>query len=133
MPGTAASPPAPILVVEDDPDLRESLCDVLRDEGYAATAAADGRSALDWLRKNPAPVLILLDLMMPVMSGDELGEELARDQRLRGVPVVVLSALEAGRQKGGVPTARAYLKKPIDPEELIATVSGFLAPAPRAG
>lgn len=126
---TTAREAAPILVVEDDPDLRESLCDVLRDEGYAAASAGDGQAALAWLREHPTPRLILLDLMMPVMSGPELGEHLARDPRLREVPIVVLSALDSGRQKGGVRGALGYLKKPIDPEDLIATLSRLLRPA----
>jgi CheY-like chemotaxis protein len=62
-----------ILIVEDDADQRESLADVLQAEGYRVAGAADGQDALAHLRNNPAPCIILLDLMMPVMKAGSSG------------------------------------------------------------
>src|SRR5690606_31199014 len=61
-----------ILVVEDDPEILESLCDVLELEGYQVVAASNGQQALEQLRRMSRPCLVLLDLMLPVMDGKEL-------------------------------------------------------------
>jgi CheY-like chemotaxis protein len=116
---------APILVVEDDSDLRDSVCEVLEVEGFQTACAANGREALEWLLKNSPPCAILLDLMMPVMSGSELHAEMAKDPNLAPIPVIVLSALDEPRQRGHVGTAKAYLKKPIDPDVLVSAVHRF--------
>ena len=64
-----------ILIVDDDPDIRDSLKEVLEDEGYEVNGVANGREALDYLRKSPRPCVILLDLMMPVMDGWQFRKE----------------------------------------------------------
>ncbi|GAC1346050.1 MAG: hypothetical protein NVSMB23_23070 [Myxococcales bacterium] len=134
MPPDAPPPEAePILVVEDDRDLRDSLCDLLRDEGFTAVGAADGQDALTWLEGNPPPRLVLLDLMMPVMSGAELRDRMLRSEVLRGIPVVILSALDVRGQQGGVADAHAYLKKPIDAAELLEAIAQLGAPRPACG
>ncbi|MBI3183929.1 MAG: response regulator [Myxococcales bacterium] len=81
-----------ILVVDDDPDLRDTLCELLEDEGYQALPASNGKEALALLRSCPVPRVILLDLMMPVMNGWQFLEELARDSALASVPVIVMTA-----------------------------------------
>jgi CheY-like chemotaxis protein len=118
-------PHGPILVVEDDTDLRDSVCEVLQVEGFRTACAANGREALDWLQKNSPPCAILLDLMMPVMSGSELQAELAKHPQLSPIPVIVLSALDESRQRGHVGSAKAYLKKPIDRDALVSTLNRF--------
>ena len=85
-------PKEPILVVEDEPDLRDALTWVLRQEGYAVSAAANGREALDWLRGSSSPWLILLDLRMPLMDGFEFRVRQLQEPNLAAIPVVVLSA-----------------------------------------
>jgi CheY-like chemotaxis protein len=82
-----------VLVVEDDPDIRATLCEALEDHGFVAIAAGNGAEALTYLRGgNERPNLILLDLMMPVMDGRTFrGEQLA-DAMLASIPVVVISA-----------------------------------------
>ena len=85
---------ASILVVEDDLPTREALCRILVSMGYAADAAVDGRSGLDWLAAHPAPGLILLDLMMPEMDGFEFLRELRKRSALVDVPVIVVTAKE---------------------------------------
>lgn len=82
---------APVLVVEDDEEIRDLLRRTLEQEGWSVTEAANGRTALERLEETP-PGIILLDLMMPEMDGFEFIEELRRHEEWRKVPVVVLTA-----------------------------------------
>src|SRR5580704_15453870 len=106
---------ANVLVVDDDEAIREVIAEVLRDEGYAVVCAGNGAQALDELGRDDQPDLVLLDLMMPVMSGWEVLEHLQAHDDLARIPVVVVSAMNA-------PGAREHLAKPIDLEHLLATV-----------
>lgn len=114
-----------ILIVEDDLDLREALSEVLRDEGYSVAMAADGREALDHLRRQSRPSLILLDLTMPVMNGWQFRAEQRQDPALSGIPVVVLSAgdyrAEQMRQLG----VTDYIRKPIELKHLLRTIERY--------
>ena len=118
-----------VLVVDDEPGLRESIAYVLEDEGYAVETAANGQRALA-LADGHTPDLVLLDLSMPVLDGwGFLRERQGRDGLAR-VPVVVMSAtagtgIEAALALG----AEAYLPKPFDFDALVALVER-LAPAP---
>ena len=106
-----------ILVVDDDVDTREMLREVLQLDGYRVALAANGRDALERLRSGPAPALVLLDVMMPVMSGAELLTELRRDPRFARMPVVLVSAF--GRIAAPLAAlAQGYLSKPSDLERL---------------
>lgn len=116
-------PARPILIVEDDSDLREMMEQLLTLEGYTAATAANGREALEYLRRAEAPELILLDLMMPVMDGWEFRREQERDPHLASVPVVVLSALDQHRARDI--GATAFLKKPLDFDRLLALVRQY--------
>lgn len=111
-----------ILIVEDDGDLRESLGAVLTDEGFEAFMVRHGREALEWLATNPAPGAILLDSMLPILSGPELNEALRTSPTLAKIPVVILSALDLDQQRKELPGARAYLRKPVAVEELVETL-----------
>ena len=71
-----------ILVVEDDPDAREALIDVLEISGYSAEPAGNGREAIDLLRRSSLPSLIILDLQMPVMNGWEFRAAQKKDPKL---------------------------------------------------
>jgi signal transduction histidine kinase/CheY-like chemotaxis protein len=87
-------PTAPILVVEDDADMREMTQRMLERMGVTAHQAADGAQALAWLEANPRPSLILLDLMMPVMDGFEVLDRLRGNVEWSNIPVVVVTAKE---------------------------------------
>jgi two-component system chemotaxis response regulator CheY len=115
--------PIKILVVEDDPDLGDTLCDTLAMSGYRAAYAADGIAALELLRNGAdLPDLILLDLMLPRMDGWGFREAQLGDKRLKDIPVVVLSA--AGEIVKPI-NADYLLRKPVTSEMLLATIERF--------
>jgi CheY-like chemotaxis protein len=110
----------PILVVEDDPDLREMMCLVLAHEGFAPQSACDGVQALERLRScEVQPHVILLDMMMPRMDGREFLKQRACDAALRDIPIVVLSAAPP-LDLDDAPAA--VLLKPFDHDTLLRTV-----------
>ena len=111
-----------VLVVEDDADIRDLVAETLRPEGYTVVEAANGQEALDWLRSNARPCLILLDLMMPVLSGPELLELMAEDEVLASLPVVVVSAIA---DRGSVPGVLRFLQKPVPSDVLRGVVAEF--------
>lgn len=112
--------PAPIFVVDDDTDLRETLGELLLEEGYDARLCENGRVALEQLRRGERPRLILLDLMMPEMNGWQFREAQLEDAALRDIPVVVMTA---SRGFDGHPiTASEVLFKPIGLGELMSAV-----------
>jgi CheY-like chemotaxis protein len=80
-----------VLVVDDDSDLRESLGDLLRGEGYAVTLASNGREALDLLPGLRRPCAVVLDIAMPVMSGIEFYRAMSQVPALADIPVAILS------------------------------------------
>lgn len=104
-----------VLVVDDDEAIREVIAEVLRDEGYTVACAENGEQALRELNCGPHTDLVLLDLMMPVMSGWELIEELQADSKLSQIPIIIVSAMTA-------PGAAEHLAKPIDLKRLLDTV-----------
>ena len=81
-----------LLVVDDDVELCESMADALTDAGYEPVTAGDGLHALLLTREDLAPRLILLDLMMPDMNGWQFREQQLRDQKMKDIPVVVMTA-----------------------------------------
>jgi CheY-like chemotaxis protein len=112
--------PRPIIVVDDDTDLRETLGELLCEEGYDARLFENGRTALEFLRGGERPRLILLDLMMPEMNGWQFREEQLRDVALRDIPVVVMTA-SRGFEASPI-VAQEILYKPIGLGELIEAV-----------
>ncbi|MDB4989944.1 MAG: transcriptional regulator [Myxococcaceae bacterium] len=113
-----------ILLVEDDRDIRESIKEVLEDEGYSVAEAADGVEAIERLGELPTmPELVLLDLMMPRMNGVQLRAEMAKQPVWDRIPVVVLSAdADMHSKVQGLHTA-GQLEKPIKLSLLLETVS----------
>ena len=113
-----------ILVVDDDPDLRAVVVDVLEEEGYATRAAENGRAALDLLQgSDELPDLILLDVMMPVMNGLAFADELRRDPRLGGIPIVVFSAHSDHERIAAGVNAAASVPKPLKLDALLGVVA----------
>lgn len=114
-----------ILIVEDDASLRETLADLLADEGYRVAEAANGQEALQRLRGAALPCIILLDLMMPVMNGWEFREHQRRDPALAGIPVAVVTGVRNTLDKVAALDAVGYFQKPIDIPALLETVSQY--------
>jgi two-component system response regulator CpxR len=118
-----------ILVVDDDKDIRETLGEILLNEGYDVEMAENGARALDIIRRGPPPSLVLLDLMMPVMSGWEFLEMAEQDQELAEIPVLVVSAMPAPLaptdSHGGV---KACLHKPVKLDQLLRLVHLYADP-----
>jgi CheY-like chemotaxis protein len=109
----------PILVVEDDPDIRECVRLLLEEEGYDVVTAANGAEAEAELAEIGSPCVVLLDLVMPVMNGWELLEHLRDNGALnRGLHVVVVSASSTNGLEGACDVVR----KPVRLDQLIATV-----------
>jgi CheY-like chemotaxis protein len=112
-----------ILIIEDDAPIRDSICELLEDEGYLVEAAANGQEALDMLRSLPAaPDLILLDLMMPVKDGFQFREEQRQDPALADIPIVIMSADGNVQRKVKQVGALSYLKKPVDIDAVLEAV-----------
>lgn len=111
-----------VLVVDDDPDIRDSIEELLRSDGLRATGASNGAEALRILAERPVGV-VLLDLMMPIMDGRQLVEEMRR--RNIEVPVVLLSA---GRELGKISKELSLpaVEKPFDLDDLLDTVRANL-------
>jgi CheY-like chemotaxis protein len=96
---------------------------VLEDAGFTVRTALDGRQALEVMRREPDPALVILDLAMPVMNGWGFRAEQAKDPALASVPVIVLSGDGHGKDRGAALGGRVLtLKKPIDLDSLIKAV-----------
>jgi CheY-like chemotaxis protein len=104
-----------VLVVDDDLDIRECLREVLHEAGFAVAEAWNGSEALTYLRANPPPAVILLDLFMPVMDGWELERRLQADPALARIPLFVLTATGS---YWGYPAGRVF-HKPIQVAALL--------------
>ena len=117
---------ASIFVVDDDPDVRESLADLLVDEGYTVAVAADGEEALARLRSGLHVDLVLLDVRMPKKSGLQVLVALQASPQMAQVPVLLMSAEFDGAI---APGALAWMAKPFEPAALLAMISKHLAQA----
>jgi phosphate regulon transcriptional regulator PhoB len=116
-----------ILLVEDDRDIVELVRYNLEKEGFQVTSAGDGLSGMAQLRKSP-PDLLLLDLMLPKLSGLEICKEIRRDSTLNRLPILMLTARgeEADRIVGLELGADDYVTKPFSPRELAARIKALL-------
>jgi Ala-tRNA(Pro) deacylase len=121
---------APVLVVEDEAETNQLLCQLLQREGVVCEGVEEGGSALAAAVRS-RPSAILLDLMLPDMSGLEMVQRLRREGSLKRIPWIVLTALddEASRERVRELGADAYLTKPLQPQMLVAEVRELLADA----
>ena len=116
-----------VLVADDDPSTRTLIDTALEEAGYDCVLAADGKAALEQARAT-RPDLVVLDVGMPFMTGDEVHRELRRDPRTRYIPVVFVTAKGttaemAARLRNG---ADDYVAKPFDVDELVARIASAL-------
>lgn len=106
-----------LLIVDDEPDIRESLREFFEDEGYDVATAANGAEALTRLADEDLPCVVILDLLMPVLTGNEVYARMQKDPRLSQVPVVV-STSDPSRAPNGV----LIMKKPVDLGRLLGAI-----------
>jgi CheY-like chemotaxis protein len=112
-----------ILVVDDDRDIREGLCELLEDEGHRTIGAANGQEALEVLKTEGRPCVILLDIMMPVMDGPTFRAAQLNDPSLSAIPVAVITA--GGKDAANGLGAQALLIKPLRLEDVLDVVVRF--------
>jgi CheY-like chemotaxis protein len=115
----------PVLVVEDDEDIRDAMIGILESKGYTVSAATHGAEALAQLQAGRTPCIILLDLMMPVMDGWTFCAEREKDPALVAIPVVVVSAVSRLDPRTAALRAVDHVAKPVDVSKLLATVERY--------
>lgn len=111
-----------ILVIDDDESIRETLKLALEVDGHVVFTAVNGREAIAVLNKMPHPCLILLDLMMPIMSGFEFMDTINADTALASLPVVVMTAFS---EKAFAVKEKQVIEKPIDVNALYSMVNRY--------
>jgi CheY-like chemotaxis protein len=116
-----------ILVVDDEPDVRSALSELLSGQGYSVSTAADGHEAL-WIMVSKLPDLIILDLRMPRQNGWEFLRVMRANPKALNVPVVVLSADLSMPPVGG----DVWLKKPVQPSVLLKAIARLVERSPTA-
>ncbi len=119
-----------IMVVDDEPYIARVIKFKLEQEGYTVIAANDGQSGLQKI-KEEKPDMVLLDVMMPGLSGYEVCQKIKEDAELAGIPVVILTAKgqERDREQGLTMGASDYITKPFSPNRLLELVKSMIGEA----
>ena len=112
-----------ILVVDDEPFIKDAVADALRDEGYAVLTADDGRAALEVVQQE-APSLVLMDVMMPRMDGRAAFRAMREHAHGDGLPVILMSAMAEPADLD--PEITAFLRKPLDLDHLLTLIARLL-------
>ncbi|MBC5795896.1 response regulator transcription factor [Sphaerospermopsis sp. LEGE 00249] len=118
---------AQLLLVDDEPGLREAVKDYLQESGFSVQVASNAREGWELMQQN-TPDLVISDIMMPQVDGYQFLKQLREDPRFQALPVVFLTAkgMTGDRIQGYQAGVDAYLPKPFDPDELIAIVENLL-------
>jgi CheY-like chemotaxis protein len=106
-----------ILIVDDEREIRESLEELFQDEGFEVVTAANGAEALAWLNEHDSPCAVILDLLLPIMSGQEVYREMQKSPRLQSIPVTIITS-----DPSRAPSGLLIMKKPMNVERLLTTV-----------
>ncbi|HEY7426002.1 MAG TPA: response regulator [Gemmataceae bacterium] len=114
-----------ILIIEDDELIRRAMQMVLEWEGYHVSCVNNGQEALDALRSGERPALILLDVMMPVLDGQQFRQEQLRDASLAAIPVIVVSAASFAEAVN----AAYHVRKPFEVQELLDAIHHQVGPS----
>ena len=121
----------PILLVDDDAELRDELAAALTEVGYQVISAANGREALDLLKARPLPRVIVLDLLMPVMNGWDFCDATRSDPTVGKIPIVVTSgAVSRDPSSPYYIDVDDFITKPFDLDELLMKIRRLSAGAP---
>lgn len=117
------APPLVVLVVEDQPELREVLCHVLSDGDVVAVGVPDGAAALEFLEREPAPAALILDLVLPRVDGWQVLDRLRVEPQLAPMPIVIISAAPRERVAQALAHGPAlFLPKPLDAVRLVRSI-----------
>jgi CheY-like chemotaxis protein len=120
-----------ILVVDDEPEIRHLISQLLIDEGYTVAQATNGREALDYLQAaDSLPCLILLDMMMPILNGWDFPHARQCDSVVQAIPVVLVSAYPALAVAAAPLGVQGALDKPIKLDRLLAGVQRYCSGTP---
>ena len=124
-----------ILVIDDDESLVTYLKALLEDNGYEVITAKDGKEGME-KTKNEKPDIITLDLLMPEKTGIKMFHELRKDEKMRNIPIIVITGISDQYQafsdfkkfiyERKVPGPEAYIEKPIKPDELLSKIDEIL-------
>lgn len=114
-----------VLLVEDDPDIREMVLTLLTLAGFVAVAAADGFQALSYLSAHALPAVILLDWRMPRCDGPQFRALQLEDPRLRSIPVILFSSEERCPEKAAALGAAGWLPKPARPRQILRAIAPY--------
>jgi CheY-like chemotaxis protein len=120
-----------VLIVEDEPLIAMALEAALEDENYRVLTAANGKQGLERLSEEQADV-VLLDMMMPVMSGPVMLSAMAAHPNLRGIPVVILSSLPEATIRAKTDGVAAILQKPYTAKEVLSAITQVLSKTSKA-
>ena len=117
-----------ILVVEDQPDNRQIICDMLADTGYETVEAENGEEALAAIAK-ARPDLILMDIQLPVMDGYAATRRIKTDPALKSIPIIAVTsyALSGEEKKAREAGCDDYVPKPYSPRQLLAKIRRYLS------
>ena len=126
-----SEPDKTVLVVDDDPDARTYLATVLEDHGLSPVLAKDGSEALEQIQKQP-PDLVALDIAMPEKSGVAVYRALRENDRLRGIPVIIITGISDEFERfissrKHVPPPDGYISKPVDAQQFMTMVGRLLS------
>ncbi len=118
-----------ILVIDDEPDIRDFISTLLEDNGYATMTAVDGGEALDRVKEH-RPDLITLDITMPEKSGVRFYRDMKESDDWKDIPVIIITGISSDFEKfistrKQVPPPEAYVSKPINPKEILELVKKF--------
>ena len=118
---------AQLLLVDDEPGLREAVKEYLQESGFTVQIASNAREGWEWMQQN-TPDLLISDIMMPQVDGYKFLKQVREDARFKSLPVVFLTAkgMTNDRIQGYQAGCDAYLPKPFDPDELVAIVENLL-------
>ncbi|MCB9766688.1 MAG: response regulator [Candidatus Omnitrophica bacterium] len=121
----------PVLIVDDEPDIRDILTRVLEEEGYRTAVATNGKEAIDQISQEK-PALVLLDILMPEMDGFEVVERIQKHPEWKSIPVIIMTALdltEADRQRLNGYVEKILEKETFNPDHLLAEISNRIGHA----
>lgn len=114
-----------ILLIDDEADMRVALAELLEEEGYTVCQAKDGKNGLKFLEDNPKPQLILLDYMMPEMSGVEFCEKMRSNPLWASIPVALVSAATLSKEILAGLDLAAFIEKPIEIKQFLGVVEKY--------